>query len=102
NDATKDQRNTILFHLNEIIISRTKSVLTPELWINGIVPELPLTQIEEAFLATETSRQSKITILQKISFSERIKFLDSIAKSEGWETAYELINGIIQIKRPGQ
>ncbi|MFC3198113.1 hypothetical protein ACFOET_10875 [Parapedobacter deserti] len=80
----------------DIVSSRCVDDFKPELWIKGIIDEIPFEYVSAAFLDGNTKNEKRIAILAKSPPNEQLELLKAFSSKYNHEKAFVLIEGLVR------
>lgn len=95
-DFDEKHKNTIKIKLNELIVSKSSDDFLPNLWLKGIVEEVPFDSIIKLFADENTDNSDKVLILSKISVEQQFELLKIYSADNGFEKVFSLIEQFVK------
>jgi cold shock CspA family protein len=93
NDTEKGKiRKSII----DIIIDRCTDEFKLDLWIKGVVDEIPLEKITKFFTTDEAQKEDLISILSKVETEVQFELLKRYLKENGYEKSFSLIEALVK------
>jgi ''Cold-shock'' DNA-binding domain. len=82
----------------EIVSSRCVDDFKPELWIKGIIDEIPFEYVSAAFFNGDTKKEKRIAILAKLQLNEQFELLKVFSSKYNHEKAFDLIEELVRME----
>lgn len=96
NVLSDTEKDRIEVEIKSIINSRCTEDFKAELWIDGIIDNLPFETISEIFLQEDTEDEKKTAILSKLNLSQQFELIKLESQKEGFERAFISLEDLIK------
>lgn len=92
-DENKDKISKTIY---KKIALKCSEEFKPDLWIKGIIEEVPFEFISKMFLDTNTQSEKRISILSKLQIDKQLELLKFYSNEYDFESAFTLIEGLLK------
>lgn len=89
-------KKNITQRINELIILKCAYEFKPELWIKGIVEEVPFESVSKIFLDENTLTEKLLTILAKLQLVKQFELLKNYSLVYDFEKAFALLEELVK------
>ncbi len=93
NDEYKKRIQNIIY---KIISQKCSEEFKPELWIKGVIEEVPFEFVSKYFLHNDTQTEKRISILSKFQLEKQFEFLKLYSTEYNFEKTFTLIEELVK------
>ncbi|MDR3339981.1 MAG: hypothetical protein LBT25_07840 [Candidatus Symbiothrix sp.] len=93
---SEEKKIKIKTELNKIIASKCSEEYKSELWIKGIIEDVPFEFISTTFLDGNTESDKRTIILSKLQLNQQLELLKSYSERNSFEKAFETLETLVK------
>lgn len=96
NQFTDTDKNKVTQSIYKIIAQKCSDEFKPELWIKGLIDDVPFELVSKYFLDKSTLAEKQISILTKLQTEKKFELLKKYTEEYAFEKGFVLLEGLVK------
>lgn len=95
-EITDVDKNKIITSIHQIIAKKCSDEYKAEIWIKGIIKDIPFEFISKCFIDENTKTEKRISILTKLKTDKQFELLKKYSDVSNFDKAFELLGKLLK------